>query len=75
MDSLTAGERCLQHWPHAAAQYVNSAAARAPHTGIPAMPHSTAASPPMHESNLRGLTRIHQGKVRDIYADRTTGTC
>jgi phosphoribosylaminoimidazole-succinocarboxamide synthase len=22
----------------------------------------------MHESNLRGLTRLHQGKVRDIYA-------
>ncbi|HEY4369295.1 MAG TPA: phosphoribosylaminoimidazolesuccinocarboxamide synthase [Steroidobacteraceae bacterium] len=26
------------------------------------------ASPPMLESNLRGLQRIHQGKVRDIYA-------
>jgi phosphoribosylaminoimidazole-succinocarboxamide synthase len=25
-------------------------------------------SPPMHESHLEGLTRIHQGKVRDIYA-------
>ena len=25
-------------------------------------------SPPMHESHLKGLTRIHQGKVRDIYA-------
>ena len=25
------------------------------------------ASPPMHESHLQGLTRIHQGKVRDIY--------
>ena len=25
-------------------------------------------SPPMHESQLKGLTRIHQGKVRDIYA-------
>jgi phosphoribosylaminoimidazole-succinocarboxamide synthase len=25
-------------------------------------------SPPMLEANLRGLTRIHQGKVRDIYA-------
>jgi len=32
------------------------------------MPKSPAASPPMHESNLRGLTRLHQGKVRDIYA-------
>jgi len=32
------------------------------------MPNSPAASPPMHESNLRGLTRTHQGKVRDIYA-------
>jgi len=28
---------------------------------------STTASPPMHESHLRGLTRLHQGKVRDIY--------
>jgi phosphoribosylaminoimidazole-succinocarboxamide synthase len=26
-----------------------------------------AGSPPMHESHLQGLTRIHQGKVRDIY--------
>ena len=26
-----------------------------------------ASSPPMHESNLQGLKRIHQGKVRDIY--------
>ncbi len=25
-------------------------------------------SPPMHESHLEGLERIHQGKVRDIYA-------
>jgi len=25
-------------------------------------------SPPMHESHLNGLQRIHQGKVRDIYA-------
>ena len=25
-------------------------------------------SPPMHESNLAGLERLHQGKVRDIYA-------
>jgi phosphoribosylaminoimidazole-succinocarboxamide synthase len=25
-------------------------------------------SPPMHESQLSGLTRLHQGKVRDIYA-------
>jgi phosphoribosylaminoimidazole-succinocarboxamide synthase len=33
------------------------------------MTQSTAQpSPPMHESNLRGLTRLHQGKVRDIYA-------
>jgi phosphoribosylaminoimidazole-succinocarboxamide synthase len=28
---------------------------------------SVAASPPMHESRLTGLTRLHQGKVRDIY--------
>ncbi|MCE3284860.1 MAG: phosphoribosylaminoimidazole-succinocarboxamide synthase, partial [Steroidobacteraceae bacterium] len=26
-----------------------------------------AHSPPMHESHVQGLTRIHQGKVRDIY--------
>jgi phosphoribosylaminoimidazole-succinocarboxamide synthase len=25
-------------------------------------------SPPMHESQVPGLTRLHQGKVRDIYA-------
>jgi phosphoribosylaminoimidazole-succinocarboxamide synthase len=29
---------------------------------------STTVSPPMHESNLKSLRRIHQGKVRDIYA-------
>ena len=29
---------------------------------------TTTASPPMHESHLKGLPRIHQGKVRDIYA-------
>jgi len=28
----------------------------------------SAPSPPMHESHLTGLERIHQGKVRDIYA-------
>jgi phosphoribosylaminoimidazole-succinocarboxamide synthase len=28
---------------------------------------STNVSPPMLESDLRGLRRIHQGKVRDIY--------
>lgn len=33
------------------------------------MTESTVAdSPPMHESNLSGLRRLHQGKVRDIYA-------
>jgi phosphoribosylaminoimidazole-succinocarboxamide synthase len=32
------------------------------------MPASTAESPPMHESTLTGLERIHQGKVRDVYA-------
>ncbi len=33
------------------------------------MTQSTARpSPPMHESHLQGLTRLHQGKVRDIYA-------
>jgi phosphoribosylaminoimidazole-succinocarboxamide synthase len=31
-----------------------------------ASPQSTS-SPPMHESRLVGLERIHQGKVRDIY--------
>jgi len=29
---------------------------------------STTVSPPMHESDLRSLQRLHQGKVRDIYA-------
>jgi phosphoribosylaminoimidazole-succinocarboxamide synthase len=29
---------------------------------------SITVSPPMHESNLKSLRRIHQGKVRDIYA-------
>ena len=28
---------------------------------------STTASPPLLQSNLKGLQRIHQGKVRDIY--------
>ena len=28
---------------------------------------SAGGSPPMHESRLEGLNRIHQGKVRDIY--------
>jgi len=28
----------------------------------------STSSPPMHESQLRGLPRLHQGKVRDIYA-------
>ncbi len=32
------------------------------------MSTSTTESPPMHESNLSGLERIHQGKVRDVYA-------
>ena len=40
---------------------------RAP--GIAAMSNSPARpSPPMHESHLTGLERLHQGKVRDIYA-------
>ena len=34
----------------------------------PSAGSTASGSPPMHESNLRGLTRIHQGKVRDIYA-------
>ena len=29
---------------------------------------TSTPSPPMHESHLRSLERIHQGKVRDIYA-------
>jgi phosphoribosylaminoimidazole-succinocarboxamide synthase len=28
---------------------------------------SNILSPPVHETNLRGLTRLHQGKVRDVY--------
>ena len=29
---------------------------------------ATPSSPPMHESQVAGLARLHQGKVRDIYA-------
>ena len=29
---------------------------------------TSVPSPPMHESRLTGLERLHQGKVRDIYA-------
>jgi phosphoribosylaminoimidazole-succinocarboxamide synthase len=32
------------------------------------MTAASTPSPPMHESHLTGLERIHQGKVRDIYA-------
>jgi phosphoribosylaminoimidazole-succinocarboxamide synthase len=32
------------------------------------MPATSQLSPPMHESQLTGLARLHQGKVRDIYA-------
>jgi phosphoribosylaminoimidazole-succinocarboxamide synthase len=32
------------------------------------MPTPAAHSPPLLESHLKGLERIHQGKVRDIYA-------
>jgi phosphoribosylaminoimidazole-succinocarboxamide synthase len=32
------------------------------------MPATSQLSPPMHESQLNGLARLHQGKVRDIYA-------
>jgi phosphoribosylaminoimidazole-succinocarboxamide synthase len=42
---------------------------QAPFPTMTALPHS----PPMVESRLRGLKRLHQGKVRDIYeidADR-----
>jgi len=28
----------------------------------------SSSSPPMHESQLRALARLHQGKVRDLYA-------
>ena len=52
------------------------AASSSPASGRPAAGSAAAApggdaggqSPPMHESHLRGLERIHQGKVRDIYA-------
>ena len=33
-----------------------------------AAPESSPPSPPMHESHLSGLERLHQGKVRDISA-------
>lgn len=32
------------------------------------MPNPLPVSPPMRESHLKSLTRLHQGKVRDIYA-------
>jgi phosphoribosylaminoimidazole-succinocarboxamide synthase len=32
------------------------------------MSTANTISPPMHESRLSGLERLHQGKVRDIYA-------
>ena len=32
------------------------------------MPASSPPSPPMHESHVSRLARLHQGKVRDIYA-------
>jgi phosphoribosylaminoimidazole-succinocarboxamide synthase len=32
------------------------------------MSADTTPSPPMHESQVAGLARLHQGKVRDIYA-------
>ena len=42
------------------------------HAPDPTVPRSTrdgaTASPAMHESQVPGLARIHQGKVRDIYA-------
>jgi phosphoribosylaminoimidazole-succinocarboxamide synthase len=36
-------------------------------SSVAASTPAPAASPPMHESHLKGLKRIHQGKVRDIY--------
>ena len=51
--------------------HVNSPGGVTMSTLTPEPSRSTAASaggsPPMHESNLEGLNRIHQGKVRDIY--------
>src|SRR5262245_11701329 len=32
------------------------------------MSAASQSSPPMHESRVTGLARLHQGKVRDIYA-------
>ena len=32
------------------------------------MTDASQPSPPMHESQVAGLERLHQGKVRDIYA-------
>jgi len=32
------------------------------------MPNPLPVSPPMSESHLKSLTRLHQGKVRDLYA-------
>ena len=40
----------------------------APHTLVSRMSADSQTSPPMHESQVAGLARLHQGKVRDIYA-------
>jgi phosphoribosylaminoimidazole-succinocarboxamide synthase len=52
----------------AAACHSIGSAAQGLHLGIIMSAVQPPASPPMLESNLKGLTRLHQGKVRDIYA-------
>jgi len=58
----------LQHCLPAAARYVTSLPQPFfPNPGNTRMTAVDPSSPPMHESRLAGLKRIHQGKVRDIY--------
>jgi phosphoribosylaminoimidazole-succinocarboxamide synthase len=50
--------------------HVNSPGGHTMSTSTPETPATAkagAGSPPMHESNVHGLHRTHQGKVRDIY--------
>src|SRR5262245_20687893 len=44
------------------------AASRRTHRDTKQMSAASQTSPQMHESRITGLARLHQGKVRDIYA-------
>src|SRR5512134_3186747 len=69
MDSLTAGERpCNTDRSQRRGMVSAPDAQRPAHRNTAMSPTTPAPSPPMHESHLTGLERLHQGKVRDIYA-------